>query len=97
MIQKGWKIVFDEFCSYNNTFDQINLILKTCKQTDLICVAGYAVNNPDLLILAGIDEISQIKETFSTSEATKSSNGEIYWYFYKGKSFGFAGEAKIKL
>ena len=35
------------------------------------------------MILAAIDQISEIKETFDSYKARKSKNGNIFWYFFK--------------
>lgn len=68
----------------------------------MVCVGavyhGDQMSNPKKICLAAIDYAEEVfQETSSTNEARKSQAGNIFWYFVKNKSFGFADDKAINL
>lgn len=62
-------------------------------------MGGYDLSNPNVLTLCAIDEAIEFvnAKILDETKAIKSKNGNIYWYWNEGLSFGFSPTPKIAL
>jgi hypothetical protein len=104
MLIPGWQLVYEKgYDHYSNNMG-LNKIRSDYLQNNsfylntLICVGAINASNfPDVILLCGIDFISNaLEETNSITEAYLGGGG-IFWYWVNNKSFGFTPNNKIFL
>ncbi|CAD8090173.1 unnamed protein product [Paramecium primaurelia] len=79
----------------NYSYEQILLKVFQDKKDQIVCIGAKLNLN---LKLIGCDLASEIFSlTQNAYSARKSKNGEIYWYWFSSKSFGFSPNRDIAL
>lgn len=89
----GFEVVLKQGYSEATTSEHISSIRKGCNANTLLCVGSYPDNSNELETLACGNCLSITTET---EWNTPIFNGNSYWYFTPGYSFGFSPDQTIK-
>ena len=97
LLDEGWKVIYRHNYSHSTTFAELmSLKEKYSANSDaLICCLGKKTQS-DEVILAAFGTLKDVL-TPTDSKSVAVKQGEVYWYFVRSDSFGFADEAHISL
>lgn len=97
LLGSGWKVEYQEKFSHSTTFDELANIAKKFEDIPdaLICCVGKKVDCDDIELCA----FGPLKDvlTPTDSKSVAKQIGEVYWYYVRSESFGFAEESNISL
>ena len=90
----GWVKYFDQ--PYSQVTQQADLTRGLPGGATHIMVCGSRTGSASPMLCAAASKADVLRKTGSTSSASGPYNG-VYWYNYRGKSFGFSDSRSIKL
>lgn len=95
LLDAGWKAIYNFPFSHSTTFDELANLKDKYGDDAAICCLGKKANSNEV-VLAAFGPYKQVL-TPSDSKSVAKQHGEVFWYYVKGESFGFAEASNISL